>query len=216
LDDLVNNSYRLSYVEFSSGIEVLKTSYYFRGNKSLHKKIIIHALDEYRHSKTFREISKKSKENKKKSTPYMLIKDGGLEKSLLPGSKGDLDKICSYLYIGEIRAIKFNEEATKKTNNKNLKNILLEISNDEEGHAKGIWSYLKKRPKIKIFYLLTLIKLRFFFTNKAKLPILIRLQEKTLRWLSKTLFNKFPESVFKIKEQDLNLKSALKNSRELV
>jgi hypothetical protein len=49
----------LSWVEYSSGIDVLYLAKYFRQNKKTHASIMKHALDEYRHGTHYRNLAKK-------------------------------------------------------------------------------------------------------------------------------------------------------------
>lgn len=211
----LNNTYRLSYVEFVSGIEVSKAAFFFRNNPFMHKKIIHHALDEYRHSRIFRKLSENSNENKQKSTSTMLIKEGGMDKSIFPLKYNNLDYLCSYLYIGELRAIKFNIDASKETTDLETQKILKQIAEDEDGHASGVQSFLVKRPRFKILFWISYIKIKFFL-NKSRSNFIIKLQTKALSFLANSLFNFMPQSIFKLSDNKIDTQTALKNSKDMV
>ena len=214
-NNFLDNTYRLSYVEFVSGIEVLKAALFFRNNPFMHKKIIQHALDEYRHSSIFRKLSEYSNENKQKSTPTMLIKEGGMDKSIFPLKYDNLDYLCSYLYIGELRAIKFNIDASKQITDFETQKILKQIAEDENGHASGVQSYLVKRPRFKIFFWMTYIKIKFLF-NKTRSNFITKLQTKALLFLAKSLFNYTPQSIFNLSDNKIDIQTALKKAKDMV
>ena len=52
-DEIELNWFKLSFTEYASGIEVFHAALFFRNDKNLQKKILDHALDEYRHSQYF-------------------------------------------------------------------------------------------------------------------------------------------------------------------
>ena len=111
---------RLSNVETASGIEVLYASKLFRDKKFLHKIILKHALDEYRHSSIFRSFAKRFQNNTKHlSSAHALLGDAGLANSPLNPNDTNILNTCCYLYVGEYRAIDFNSQ-TKKIRKKGI------------------------------------------------------------------------------------------------
>ena len=123
--------FKLSFTEYASGIEVFHAALFFKNDKNSQKRILDHALDEYRHSQYFYNLHKEEGKIEKISSPHALVNYGGLSKSPFPCSKEKLTSICSYLYIGEIRAIEFGKKVKENCKDDNILSIFEIIDKDE-------------------------------------------------------------------------------------
>ena len=217
-----SNSYdwkQMSLVEAASGIEVICVAKMFRDDPNTHKHILMHALDEYRHSSIFQNLSKKYQPNlsSQASTSHGLINVGGLDNSPFPATLLARDDICSYLYVGEKRALSFNS-AAKSAANKNMEivKILNDIELDEISHASGLKKYLDKRSKIKISLLVSKYYIRYFFADRKKPKFLGKVQQQLERLIVTTLFKVLPRGMVEIKAASNSLEAAIYRRKELI
>ena len=208
------NWYKLNFVEYASGIEVFQASLYFRNDKSLQKRILDHALDEYRHSKYFYELALKDGDVARISTPHGLINAGGLDKSPFLKNR-NINALCTYLYLGEIRAIRFGELVLKNNDNQKIKDIFKIIDLDEHNHARGLKSYLNKRNKYKIIYYFLFYKLRFLLSDRREVKLYSKLRGKIENYIVKKIFNIFPESIFELADNGKDFHSSYKNRKRI-
>lgn len=208
---------RLSNVETASGIEVLYAAKLFRDKKFLHKVILKHALDEYRHSSIFRSYAKKFQiVQKRLSSAQALLGDAGLANSPLKPNDKNILNTCCYLYVGEYRAIDFNNQ-TKKIIPKNseILNDIMEIEKDEERHAEGVKKFLKTNKFYKYIFYLLKFKFKYKLQRITKAAIVGKLQSKTTSFFAVSLFKLIPASLFDIKNKPVNLKEALVESKSM-
>jgi hypothetical protein len=207
---------RLSVVEMASGIEVIYLSKLFRDNPFLHKKIIKHALDEYRHSSIFYKYSKLySYNNSNLSSAQSLIGLAGLGSSPVDREEKNIFKSCAYVYVGEYRALEFNNQATRLITNKKIIQDIKVIEDDEMNHASGVMKYLKTFPFYKYFGHILYFKFRYFFQKLKNRKIINNLQGKTGNFLAKNLFNLIPSSLFITKKPITSLELALKDAKSM-
>jgi rubrerythrin len=168
----------LSWVEYSSGIEVLYLAKYFRQNKKTHASIMKHALDEYRHGTHYRNLAKKYTGINKISTNINLMETGGLKNTYFPINENELVKICNYLKIGEQRAWDSNKLLIKLVKDNEIIKILNNIQSDEKNHESGLDRYLKKYPiKTKFHY--SYQKIRFKIIDLLNSKIIKKLKNFT-------------------------------------
>lgn len=207
---------RLSTVEMASGIEVIYLAKMFRFNKFLHKKIIKHALDEYRHSSIFYKFHKKYGDNNQTiSTPQALIGLAGLGKSPMDREEKNILRACTYVFIGEYRAIEFNNQATSLIKNKEILKSIKEIELDEQQHALGVKKYLDKNPMHKYISYLIRFKIKYLFQKYFTFKLVTKLQGNAGNFLSKFIFKILPNSIFQIKTNESTLKEALSNAKTM-
>jgi hypothetical protein len=182
----------LSWVEYSSGIEVLYLAKFFRDRKGTHKGIIRHALDEYRHAGYFRDFAKEFSSLSKLSVNINLTEVGGLKNSKFPICPSQLVDICTYLKVGEQRAWKSNEKLIDMCGNKKVLDALKIIQNDEANHESSLDLYLKKFPiKSYLFYLKH--KIVFFFMDIQSSGIVCKVRDATDGRLVQLLFKLLPK-----------------------
>lgn len=208
---------RLSNVETASGIEVLYAAKLFRKKSFLHKKILQHALDEYRHSSIFRSYAKRyQKEVKKLSSTQAILGEAGLANSPLNPLDDNILKMCSYLYIGEYRAIDFNKQTKKLIgSDKAILKDLMAIEMDEERHAQGVKKFLETNAFIKYARHLFAFKFRYLAQKITKAGLVNRLQGSATGFLAKRLFKIIPQSLFSLKRNSITLKEALISSKKM-
>ena len=204
---------RLSTVEMASGIEVYYLAKLFRKNKFLHAKILKHALDEYRHSSIFYKYHKKFSKKKTNSSAQGLIAWAGLGNSPIDREEKNIFKFCTYVYIGEYRAIEFNDQATNLIKNKTIISDIKSIEEDELTHAAGVMKFLKKYPFYKYGYYLIIFKLRYFLQRYTNFKLYNKLQNKSGNFLAKFFFKIFPSSLFELEDNFKSLDEALLNAK---
>lgn len=207
---------RLSNVETASGIEVLYAAKLFSKNKVLHKKILKHALDEYRHSSIFRSYAKKFQKHRTNiSSIQALLSHAGLANSPLNPLEKNILKVCCYLYIGEYRAIDFNNQTKALIKDDKILGDLEIIEKDEEGHAKGVKKFLLTNPFYKYAIHLFLFKIRYFFQKITKAKLVNRLQGHASGFLARHLFKMIPSSLFNFKNEKISLERAIVDSKKM-
>jgi hypothetical protein len=209
------NWIRLSYVEMASGIEVYYVSKLFRNSPQLHKNILKHSLDEYRHSGIFRNFAKEDRSIENLDsipTPNYLIKTAGLGGSKLSLLEKNILKACAYLYVGEYRAIEFNNDCKKIINQEHMIKQIKEIEQDELGHASGVMRFMEKFPFYKYKHYILLYKIRYFFQKIGKRGLVRNLQNKTIRFLASFLLSRLPKSILKFEKKNITLTSSINSS----
>jgi len=207
--------FKLSQTEYASGIEVYHTSLFFKNDKKKQKFILKHALDEYRHSQYFYNLYKASGKVEKISSPHAIITYGGLNKSPFPSSRKNLINICSYLYIGEIRAIEFVEKVKNQCKDEKIIDIFNIIEKDENNHAAGLNKFLETKNRFLVSIKMKKIKIQFYFSDRKKFKLIARLQKKAEVFFTKLLFKSFPQSIFEIKSDASNFEAVLKNRKRM-
>ncbi len=207
--------FKLSQTEYASGIEVYHTSLFFKKDKIKQKFILNHALDEYRHSQYFYNLYKSSGQLEKISSPHAMVTYGGLNKSPFPCSRKNLVNICSYLYIGEIRAIEFVEKVKNQCKEKKIIDIFNIIEKDENNHAAGLKRFLETKNKFLVSIKIKKIKVQFYFSDRKKFKLIAKLQLKAEIFFTKLLFKTFPQSIFEIKSDANNYESVFKNRKRM-
>ena len=206
---------KLSFVEYASGIEVFHASLFFKDEKNLQKRILDHALDEYRHSSYFYALSKKNGRASKISTPHGLISYGGLLKSPFPADKDKIVSICSYLYVGEIRAISFGKTVQSDIKSREILNIFKIIEKDEINHAKGLKNFLSKNKLLRSKFYILKNKIYFFLSDRSNFGFPAKLKSKAEQFMIRSIFNLFPESIFQLKDNNDDFNDAFKNRGSL-
>jgi len=214
-NDIDLDWYKLSFTEYASGIEVFHASLFFSDDKNTQKKILDHALDEYRHSQYFYTLFKNEGKIAKVSSPHAIVNYGGLSKSPFPCSKENLLTICSYLYIGEIRAIEFGKKVKESCKDKNIISIFNIIEKDENNHANGLKRYLDNENKFLVFTKIKFAKFKFYFTDRRASNLISRLQLKAETFFTKLIFKYFPESIFEIKSDTNDFDSVFNNKNRM-
>ena len=209
------NWQHLGFVEYASGIEVYHASLFFRKDKFIQKRILDHSLDEYRHSNYFYELSKKKQKREQISTPVGLIEIGGLSKSPFPASKNKIISICSYLYVGELRAIKFGETVNKNYNDNDVLEIFKIIDKDEKNHARGLMNFLKNKNKFTVTLNVFQKKLKFRFSDNKSFGLYAKLKTKAEKFLIKSIFRIFPDSIFETEDLNTNFENIYKNRKRM-
>jgi len=205
----------LSFVEYASGIEVFHAALFFKKEKKLQKKILDHALDEYRHSKYFYDLSKKREDRQQISTSIGLINIGGLSQSPFPAKKNKIIPICSYLYVGELRAIEFGKVVLLNYKDKEIQDVFNIIDKDEKNHATGLMSFLLKKNIFLVKYNIFINKLSFKFSDQKRFGLFSKLKTNAEKFLIKNVFRIFPESIFETKDNNNNFSEAYKNRKRL-
>lgn len=201
---------RLSTVEMASGIEVIYLSRLFRKDHFLHKKIIKHALDEYRHSSIFYKYHKRfSKNNEKISSAHGLIGVAGLGNSPIDREEKNIFRYCSYVYVGEFRALEFNAQATNLIKDKKIIEDIESIEKDELNHASGVMKFLKLHPTYKYYFYIGIFKLRYFFQRLTNFKLYNKLRGSSSNFLAKNCFKLFPKSLFILKKAPASISDAL-------
>jgi ferritin-like protein len=205
--------YRLSFVEMASGIEVLITAKLFRDSPKLHKAILLHALDEYNHSKSFYAQAKKHQafDEIKISTAQALVKLAGLEKSPFPASVKERDDICAYLYLGESRALKFNDDIMTLLKDQSAIDMIKEIQKDEVGHKSGLERYLSNKSKLKTKFSILKYKVKFFFSDKKTNSLFEKFKTKSESLIifvfTSILFKAFLTFNFSASDTDVSMRN---------
>mgnify|MGYP000047002705 FL=1 len=205
----------LSFTEYASGIEVFHASLFFYNDKKVQKKILDHALDEYRHSKYFYNLFINQRNPLMVSSAHALVNYGGLSKSPFPCSKEKLLAICAYLYVGEIRAIEFGRKVKDSCKNENIISIFNIIEKDEKNHASGLKKFLEKENKFLVFKAINLAKFKYFFADKITLNLVIKVQIKLETFFTRVIFKYFPQSIFEIKSTAKDFDSVFGNKNRM-
>ena len=183
-------------------------SLFFYNDKKVQKKILDHALDEYRHSKYFHNLFINQRNPLMVSSAHALVNYGGLSKSPFPCSKEKLLAICAYLYVGEIRAIEFGR-------NENIVSIFNIIEKDEKNHASGLKKFLEKENKFSVFKSINLVRFKYFFADKITLNLIIKVQIKLETFFTRVIFKYFPQSIFEIKSTAKDFDSVFGNKNRM-
>ena len=200
----------LSWVEMSSGIEVLYLAKFFRGSQGTHSGILRHALDEYRHGSYFRDFAKRFSGLSKISSNINLTESGGLKNSQFPISANQLVDICSYLKIGEQRALKSNTDLINICVDEDVLIKLKEIQGDEANHERGLDGFLKKYPiRSRIYYIKNRIK--FFLVDFLSLGILTKMKNITDGRIIKMVYAILPEEALDLRANDESLEKSILN-----
>lgn len=191
----------LSWVEYSSGIEVLYLAKFFRQNKKTHASIVKHALDEYRHGTHYRNLAKKYTSLNKISTNINLMETGGLKNTYFPINKNELVKICNYLKVGEQRAWESNKLLIELVKEKEIIKILNGIQNDERNHESGLDRYLNRYPiQSKLHYMYQ--KIRFKMVDLLNGGLIKKIRNLTDGKLIVLVMNLIPENSAVLKDDD--------------
>ena len=207
---------KLSYVEYASAVEVLQTARFFRGQERTLRSVLRHCLDEYRHGDVFHAVYKRQPENFVKiSTPHGLIALGGLSTSPFPTREAQLLAVCAYLYLGELRAIAFNDRIQAVEGAAELSRELELIGQDEQRHAKGLKAYLGKFPRHVVAWHLLLARVRFALSDGRRLGVYQSMKEGAERGLTRLVFAVLPFSVFRPAPEVLSLHSAIDKRRAM-
>lgn len=212
---LILNWQHLSFVEYASGIEVYHAALFFKDKKNIQKKILDHALDEYRHSRYFYNLAKKRGAIEGISSPSGLINIGGLSKSPFPTNRSKEISFCSYLYVGELRAIEFGDSVKENYSNKEILKIFQIIDQDEKNHAKGLMNYLSTKNNTRVKLSIIWHKIKFIFSDRNSFGLISKLKTKTEQFLVKKIFNFFPETIFETKNNNNNFEEAYLNRKRL-
>ena len=207
--------FKLSFTEYASGIEVFHAALFFQDDKNSQKRILDHALDEYRHSQYFYNLYKEEGRIEKISSPHALVNYGGLSKSPFPCTKEKLTSICSYLYIGEIRAIEFGKKVKENCKDDNILSIFEIIDNDENNHAAGLKKFLDKQNKFSVFTKVKLSAIKFYFSDRKTAKLVFKLQHKAERFFTRLIFKFFPASIFEINSSSDNFESVFNNKNRM-
>ena len=207
---------RLSYVEMASGIEVFYTARLLRSNAYIQKKILEHALDEYRHSNIFRRLWKQTGQESSISTTNGLLRVAGLEQSKIKRNEKGILRWCSYLYVGEFRAIDFNKQATKAITNTGILRLISEIEEDEKNHAKGISRYLARHPRRSYWLFIQRFRLGYFLQRLFKNKLMESLQSKTSGVLIALLLSRLPRQLLELDESSKSLSDSITQAERLV
>ena len=209
------NWFNLSFTEYASGIEVFHAALFFKNDKNSQKRILDHALDEYRHSQYFYNLYKEEGRNEKISSPHALVNFGGLSKSPFPCSKERLTSICSYLYIGEIRAIEFGKQVRENCNDNKILSIFEIIDKDENNHAAGLKKFLDKQNRFSVFSKVKLSAIKFYFSDRKTAKLVSKLQHKAERFFTRLIFKFFPASIFEVNSSSDNFESVFNNKHRM-
>tara|TARA_B100000787_G_C16139789_1_gene271396 strand:+ start:336 stop:1004 length:669 start_codon:yes stop_codon:yes gene_type:complete len=207
--------FKLSFTEYASGIEVFHAALFFQDDKNSQKRILDHALDEYRHSQYFYNLYKEEGRIEKISSPHALVNYGGLSKSPFPCTKEKLTSICSYLYIGEIRAIEFGKKVKENCKDDNILSIFEIIDKDENNHAAGLKKFLDKQNKFSVFTKVKLSAIKFYFSDRKTAKLVFKLQHKAERFFTRLIFKFFPASIFEINSSSDNFESVFNNKNRM-
>ena len=207
--------FKLSFTEYASGIEVFHAALFFQDDKNSQKRILDHALDEYRHSQYFYNLYKEEGRIEKISSPHALVNYGGLSKSPFPCTKEKLTSICSYLYIGEIRAIEFGKKVKENCKDDNILSIFEIIDKDENNHAAGLKKFLDKQNKFSVFTKVKLSAIKFYFSDRKTAKLVSKLQHKAERFFTRLIFKFFPASIFEINSSSDNFESVFNNKNRM-
>ena len=214
-DEIELDWFKLSFTEYASGIEVFHAALFFRNDKNLQKKILDHALDEYRHSQYFYNLYKEEGKIEKVSSPHAIVNYGGLSNSPFPCSRDRLTIICSYLYIGEIRAIEFGKKVKENCKDTDVLSIFEIIDKDENNHATGLKRFLDKQNKFIVFLNIKLSLFKFYFSDRKSSSLITKLQLKAETFFTRLIFKYFPESIFEIKSSTNNFESVFNNKNRM-
>jgi rubrerythrin len=213
---------RLSFVEMGSGIEVFYIARLLRNEPLVQKAVLEHALDEYRHSKIFRDLAKTNPHNfeynsiNKCSTTSGLLDLAGLAKSSMDRCEINLIKWCCYAYVGEYRAIEFNNQCKKIVHDTKIIEILNQVEKDEERHASGVREYLMKYPYRLWVYSLAMFKAKYFYQKIFKFSFIEKLQEKTTGFLAIHTLRRFPSRLCKLRDSAFSLSESLFDKETMV
>jgi rubrerythrin len=214
-DEIELDWFKLSFTEYASGIEVFHAALFFRNDKNSQKRILDHALDEYRHSQYFYNLYKEEGKIEKVSSPHAIVNYGGLSNSPFPCSRDRLTIICSYLYIGEIRAIEFGKKVKENCKDTDVLSIFEIIDKDENNHATGLKRFLDKQNKFIVFLNIKLSLFKFYFSDRKSSSLITKLQLKAETFFTRLIFKYFPESIFEIKSSTNNFESVFNNKNRM-
>ena len=204
----------LSWVEYSSGIEVLYLAKFFRQNKKTHGSIVKHALDEYRHGTHYRNLAKKYTSINKISTNINLMETGGLKNTYFPINKNELVKICNYLKVGEQRAWESNKLLIELVKEKEIIKILNAIQNDERNHESGLDRYLNRYPILTKFHYMHQ-KIRFKMIDLLNSKLIKKIKNLTDGKLIVLVMNSIPENSAVLKDNDACIADLCNNKTRL-
>ena len=205
--------YHLALVERGSGIEVLSVAHKFEDG-NLQKKILDHALDEYRHAEYFVEIGRYQKEEEIQVGSATLIYAGGLG-AVSKYSSTSTEDMTLLLEEGEHRAIRALDQLLKIHDDPYVVERLVRIREDEVGHADGVRRFNRK---LSYQYKLKLASLHFGFykndliVNLSRKAIPIKMTKLFFRMMSKLPLHLIADIDSKL----LNKKSAFQSSRSMV
>lgn len=205
----------LSWVEYSSGIEVLYLAKFFRKRKNTHKAIIRHALDEYRHGTHFRNFAKEFIGLNKINANISLTEIGGLKNSKFPILENQLIDVCAYLKVGEQRAWASNGALIALCEDKKIVNVLKEIQSDEANHESGLDSYLRQYP-IKSKYYFYKHKLKFIFVDFTATGAVKQIKNITEEKILQLLFAILPQKSLSLIAHDSNLAQLITSKKNTV
>ena len=206
---------RLAYVEMASGIEVLYVAKYFRNHKSTHRVLLEHVLDEYRHGAVFRRLESTRNSWGKLTTNHKLLTLGGLEKSRTYRNK-NLTDMCSYLYIGEMRSIRFIDSLDLTRFDVDTRKQFNGIRLDEERHASGVNKYLKNKLKFKVAFYKAKHHLAYGATKARAFKVTAKFREFTEILIVKGLAKLLTRGLTDIASSKISLASALKSKNALL
>ena len=205
--------YHLALVEWGSGIEVLSLAHKFEDGNLL-KKILDHALDEYRHAEYFAEIGRYQKQEEIKLRSATLIYAGGLGE-VSKYSSTSTEYMTLLLEVGEYRAIRALDKLLKIHVDPYVVERLVKIREDEVGHADGVRRFNRK---LSYLYKLKLASLHFGFykndliANLSRKKIPIKMTNLFFRMMSKLPLHLIADIDSKL----LNKKSTFQFSRSMV
>jgi len=205
--------HHLALVERGSGIEVLSVAHKFEDG-NLQKKILDHALDEYRHAEYFVEIGRHQKQEAIKAGSAALIFAGGLG-VVSKYSSTSTEDMTLLLEEGEHRAIRALDQLLKIHDDPYVVERLVKIRADEIGHIDGV-----RRFNQKLGYLsrLKLASLHIGFykndlmANLSRKSIPIKMTKLFFRLMSKLPLHLIADIDCKLVDK----KSAFQSSRSMV
>jgi len=199
----------------ASSIEVFYLAKYLREEKSTHRHVLEHVLDECRHGTLFAKLGHPPTPYKKLTSPHKLLTIGGLDKS---GTyrNSNVSDMCSCLYIGEKRAIEFLDAIDASALGDDIKEVLRAVKRDEAGHARGIESHLQKQPRMAVclYKARHALAYRFSRLKGAKAVSAVRRAGEML--LVQTLARLITRNIANIVRPPISLSEALKSRKKLL
>ena len=118
--------------------------------------------------------------------------------------------ICSYLKIGEQRALKPNIDLIKICFDEDLLIKLKEIQCDEANHERGLDRFLKKYPiRSRIYYIKNRIK--FLVVDFLSLGILTKMKNITDGRIIQMVYAILPKGALDLKANDESLEKLILN-----
>ena len=130
-------------------------------------------------------------------------------------TKERLTSICSYLYIGEIRAIEFGKKVKENCKDDNILSIFEIIDKDENNHAAGLKKFLDKQNKFSVFTKVKLSAIKFYFSDRKTAKLVSKLQLKAERFFTRLIFKFFPASIFEVSSSSDNFESVFNNKNRM-